>query len=55
MLAIRLFLLAVEEYCREITKDNKICCDNKGALFTFKKKSNRECQKARQTPIFNAS
>ena len=41
MLAIRLFLLAVEEYCGAITKDNKICCDNKGALFTFEKKSKR--------------
>merc|ERR1711983_606585 len=41
MLAIRLLLLAVEEYCGEITKGNKICCDNKGALVTFEKKSNR--------------
>ena len=41
MLAIRLLLLAVEEYCGEITKGNKICCDNKGALVTFEKKSKR--------------
>jgi len=41
MLAIRLLLLAVEEYCGEITKDNRICCDNKGALVTFEKKSKR--------------
>ena len=41
MLAIRLFLLAVEEYHGVITKDNRICCDNKGALFTFEKKSKR--------------
>ena len=41
MLAIRLFLLAVEEYYGVITVDNKICCDNKGALFTFEKKSKR--------------
>ena len=41
MLAIRLFLLAVEEYCGVITEDNKICCDNKGALFTFEKKKKR--------------
>ena len=41
MLAIRLFLLAVEEYHGVITKDNRICCDNKGALVTFEKKSKR--------------
>ena len=41
MLAIRLFLLAVEEYCGVITEDNKICCDNKGTLFTFEKKTKR--------------
>ena len=41
MLAIRLLLLAVEEYFGAITKDNRICCDNKGAIFTFEKKSKR--------------
>ena len=41
MLAIRLFMLAVEEYCGAITDNNKICCDNKGALFTFEKKHKR--------------
>merc|ERR1711923_410714 len=43
MLAICLFLLAVEEYFGAITKakDNRICCDNKGAIFTFEKKSKR--------------
>lgn len=37
MLAIRLFLLAVEEYYGVITDGNKVCCDNKGALYTFTK------------------
>ena len=41
ILSIRLFLLAVEEYCGAVTRDNKICCDNKGALVTFEKKSKR--------------
>ena len=41
MLAIRLLLLAVEEYFGAITKDNRICCDNKEAIFTFEKKSKR--------------
>ena len=31
----------MEEYHGVITKDNRICCDNKGALFTFEKKSKR--------------
>ena len=41
MLAIRLFLLAAEEYHNTISYGNKVCCDNKGALFTFEKKSKR--------------
>ena len=41
MLAIRLFLLAVEEYYGVITSGNDVCCDNKGALYTFAKKSKR--------------
>ena len=32
MLAICFLLLAVEEYFRAITKDNKICCNNKGTI-----------------------
>ena len=48
MLAIRLFLLAVEEYCGAVTKDNRICCDNKGALVTLRR-SPRECRRARPT------
>ena len=41
MLAIKLFLLAIEEFYVTIATGNKICCDNKGALFTFGKKSKR--------------
>jgi len=41
MLAIRLFLLAVEEFYQVDSTDNSICCDNLGALFTFGKKSKR--------------
>ena len=41
MLAIKLFLLAVEEFYQTVSSGNKICCDNKGALFTFGKKSKR--------------
>ena len=41
MLAIRLFLLAVEEYHNAISDGNEVWCDNKGALFTFAKKSKR--------------
>ena len=41
MLAIRLFLLAVEEYHNTISDGNEVCCDNKRALFTFEKKSKR--------------
>ena len=39
MLAIRLFLLAAEEYYGVISDGNKVCCNNKGALYTFAKKS----------------
>ena len=39
MLAIKLFLLVVEEYHGVITLDNRICCNNKDAMFTFEKKS----------------
>ena len=41
MLAIKLFLLAIEEYYQVVSSDNEICCDNKGALFTFGKTSKR--------------
>ena len=41
MLAISLFLLAMEEYYGAISDTNNIRCDNKGALYTFEKKSNR--------------
>ena len=41
MLAIRLFLLAVEEYYGAVTEGNDVCCDSKSALFTFEKKSQR--------------
>ena len=40
MLAIRLFLLAVEEYHNTISDGNEVCCDNKWALFTFEKSLN---------------
>ena len=35
MLAIHFILYAIEEYYG-VTGDNKILCDNKGALYTFK-------------------
>ena len=38
MLAIRLILLAVEEYYGVVSDGNNVCCDNKGALYTFAKK-----------------
>ena len=41
MLAIRLFLLAVKEFYGTVTTSNDICCDNKGALYTFERKSKR--------------
>ena len=51
MLAIRLFLLAVEEYYGVITDGNKVCCDNKGALYTFAKKSKRVSSGAKNADI----
>ena len=41
MLAIRLFLLAVKEHQGAALNGNKVCCDNKVALFIFEKKSKR--------------
>ena len=44
MLAVRVFLLAVEEYFQQrgkVGKGNKMACDNKGALTTFDKKDKR--------------
>ena len=38
MLAIHLILYAIEDYYG-VTGDSKVLCDNKGALYTFKKKS----------------
>ena len=43
-LAVRVFLLATEEYYQQTSKaakGNKVSCDNKGALFTFDKKCKR--------------
>ena len=40
MLAIHIILYAIKEYYR-VTGDSKVLCDNKGAIFTFKKKSKR--------------
>ena len=40
MLAIYLILYAIEEYY-EVTGGTDILCDNKGALYTFQKKSKR--------------
>ena len=51
MLAIRLFLLAVEEYYGAITHGNKVCCNNKGALYTFAKKSKRVSSGAKNAYI----
>ena len=51
MLAIRLFLLAAEEYYGVITDGNKVCCDNKGALYTFAKKSKRVSSGAKNANI----
>lgn len=39
ILPIRLFLLAVEEFYGTVTTSNNICCDNKGALYIFERKS----------------
>ena len=44
MLAVRVFLLALEEYfhqCGKVGEGNKVSCDKKGALTTFDKKSKR--------------
>ena len=44
MLAVRVFLLAIEEYYQQASgaaKGNKVSCDNKGVLFTFDKKCKR--------------
>ena len=41
MLSIQLFLLVVKEYHNTIPDGNEVCCDNKGALFTFEKKFKR--------------
>ena len=44
MLAVRVFLLAVEEYFQNPNRasaGNKVACDNKAALFTFQKQCKR--------------
>ena len=44
MLAVRVFLLAAEEYYRASIKDqtgNSVSCDNMGALYTFTKECKR--------------
>ena len=44
ILAVRVFLLAVEEYFRDLNRasaGNKVACDNKAALFTFQKQCKR--------------
>ena len=41
LLAIRLFLLAVEEYHGVATDGSGLVCDNKAALYTFSKESKR--------------
>ena len=38
MLEIQIFLLAVEEHQGVDSNGNKVCCNNKRALFTFEKK-----------------
>ena len=38
MLAIHLILLAIEKYYG-VTGDSNVLCENKGALYTFEKKS----------------
>ena len=40
MLAIHVILYAIEEYYG-VTGDSKVLCDNKGAIYTFQKKSKR--------------
>ena len=44
MLAVRVFLLAVEEYFQQhgkVGEGNRVSCDNKGALMTFDKTDKR--------------
>ena len=41
LLAIRLFLLAIEEYYGVASDGNGLVCDNKAALYTFAKESKR--------------
>ena len=38
MLAIHLILYAIKEYYR-VTWDSNVLCDNKGALYTFQRRS----------------
>ena len=51
MLAIWLFLLAAEEYYGVISDGNKVCCNNKGALYTFAKKSKQVSSGAKNADI----
>ena len=51
MLAIRLILLAVEEHQGAVSIGNKWCCDNKGALITFEKKSQKKPSAKANTDI----
>lgn len=41
MLALRLLLLAIEEYCKAISDGNENFCDNKGVIHPFEKESKR--------------
>ena len=41
MLAIRLLLLAIEEYFDAVTEGNTSFCDNMGVIHTFDKESKR--------------
>ncbi len=41
MLAIHLLLHAVEQFYQSAGEDNKIYCDNKGAIYTFSKQHKR--------------
>ena len=49
---MRLFLLAVREYHNTISDGNKVCYDNKGALFTFEKKSKKVLTGKTNTDIY---
>ena len=51
MLAIRLLLLAVEEYCETHGDGSKIICDNKSALFTFRSEKDRVPSGAKHADI----